>query len=121
MQAVLWANLCVSLMLFFSLDPFSMFEESDQHKNYQRLGLSFALVGNVALFVWLAMWKHAPPVFPIEYWKFLGCATIVAVSAVVSFVTSWLLRGVRRILLALSGAVLMVLSLLAGIASLRVS
>jgi hypothetical protein len=67
------------------------------------------------------MWKYSPPVFPGEYWKFLGCATIAITSAFVAFVSGWFVNGSERVLLVLSGAMLEIISLLVGTLSIRFS
>ncbi len=85
------------------------------------VGFGSASVANLVLLVWFGMWKHSPPVFPAEYWKFLGCAGVAITSAFVAFVSGWLVRGSERVLLVCSGAVLGILSALVATVSIGVS
>jgi len=85
------------------------------------LGFGSAAGANVVLLLWFGMWQYSPPVFPAEYWKFLGCAAIAAISAFIAFVSGWFARGSDRVLIVLSGVTLGVLSILVGTVSIRVS
>ena len=85
------------------------------------LGFGSAFGANVTLLFWFGMWQHSPPVLPAEYWKFLGCAAIAAVSALVALISGWLARGSERVLLVVSGTVLGILSILVATVSIRVS
>jgi hypothetical protein len=85
------------------------------------VGFGSASVANLVLLLWFGMWKHSPPVFPAEYWKFLGCAAVAITSALVAFVAGWFVRGWERLLLVCGGAVLGILSALVATVSIRVS
>jgi hypothetical protein len=121
MLFLLLMNLLVTVALAIGFVRIPKSELFKPRSGTLRFCLSCALLSNVFLFVWLGMWKHSPPVFAAEYWKFLGSAAIAAASAFGAFTVGWFLRGLGRLLAISSGALLGILSLLAGIMSIRFS
>ena len=115
------ALLAVDLLVTFALLIWVLRSSGLARTRTFYLGFGSASAANVVLLLWFGMWRHSPPALPSEYWKFLGCAVIAAVSALVAFISGWFARGSERVLLVLSGATLGILSILVGTVSIRVS